>query len=484
MNDDSAVDDELRAALRRVIANGEADARVRRESGSPGTARTDLWAVAEACAESADVRRVTELARKAADRTGYGRRANAPDVAGRPFDAAAIHSTGLAGAILAGQSVSDDTIEELAGYLAGPAVPIVRLLGIDADLSLSSPLDVDGWELFVADEADLRGMLPVPSLAEYQPRRPWDPDRWAGTAFFRQVVNAPPITGIGFAWPQAYPEWEVWRPLLVLALVSADVVTMWSDHQVEPGRHVLTRLDRVWYDTVGGWDDGSDLLEIPFRATVNIDPPEEPAFRQQMNEVSALLPNEPLPPTTNRQRSAQMPYTRLKLAAQRLLAAGEHAAGQPTPHDPVHATEAMLHYVVALEALFGEDTKDGEITRKIAQRTAVAVGRDDDERLVIAKKIREVYAARSTVLHGGAEPSASDVDALRGIVRRAILARLVHGDPPSGYDSLVQFFDHALLSSRALAALREPLQRFDDVVLLGAGKDHGWQSRREAAGEP
>jgi hypothetical protein len=138
--------------------------------------------------------------------------------------------------------------------------------------------------------------------------------------------------------------------------------------------------------------------------------------------------------------------------------------------DPVHAADALLHYVVALEALFGEDSREGEMTRRISQRAAVLVGRDDAERLSVAEEIKNVYNIRSRVVHGGAEPTERDLETLRAVVRRAILGRLVHGEPPAGEDSLVAFCDHALLSTTVLTQLRDPLRQYDDIVLPATKK--------------
>jgi hypothetical protein len=59
---------------------------------------------------------------------------------------------------------------------------------------------------------------------------------------------------------------------------------------------------------------------------------------------------------------------------------------------------------------------------------------------------------------------------LRAIVRRAILAWLVHGDPP-GEKRLIGLCDRRMLSTEVLAQLREPLKAYDDVVLPGMPPD-------------
>ncbi|MGW5364470.1 hypothetical protein [Actinopolymorpha pittospori] len=419
--------------------------------------------IAEALASSTEAERANTAAKFLAIENQYGvrRRGNDYLSAGRKLTPDTIEEIGLATALCLGSPIDDKRVVcDLASYMSGPPIPGIHLVGIDASLTLSEPISIDGWELFAASRDDLKVMLPLPSLGDFQVR-PWDPEIWAGLVFLRRFIKPDPVIGLRLFAPEAFPEWGLWRPLLVLSLVTPDVITMWTDHDVEPGRRIYKRLDRVYYEPVAT-DGEHEAIWRPFARAINLEQSDEPAFREQVLQIAALLPQEPSP--ANGSKNLKSAYARLKIAAQRLLAAGQHATGSTaTPMDPVHATDALLHYVVALEALVGVDTRDGEIVRKISQRTAILAARNDTERIGVAREIRNVYQTRSRVIHGGAEPSIRDLEALRAIVRRVILGALVHIDSYiSG--NLIHRCDEALLSAGMLESLREPLIPFDYIT--------------------
>lgn len=432
---------------------------------SPSSVRASARHLADLLGPTSEVQTADEVALRAAQTASYAtsvgprpRRA-----AGRSLTADVLYATGVAGWLVAGpgdgQPTNDEVADALAEYLAGPSVPIWRYLGIDADLALGDgPVDIAGWQLVVLDRVQLANLLPVAPVSAHAPNRPWNPDTWSGTAFLRRVEpDARPITGLMLYFGGPYPERVAWPAMLVLSCWTNDVVTVWSDHEVEPGRHVGTRLDRVWYDTIGGedWE-----IERPMTASLGVTPPKESMFRRFCAEVSALLPDPDA--ATWRGRA-------LTRAAFRFLAAGEHAAVRPEPFHDERVPEAIVGYVAALEGLVAPDGASGEVARKVAQRTAVLVGRDDEDRLRTAEVLRIAYTARSRWAHGDdlRPQDTPDVAGLRDIARRAFIAWLANTAEYNGRDDLRDHCDRALLSTAARAELVAPLDALRDRVARG-----------------
>ena len=382
-------------------------------------------------------------------------------VAGRSLGAREIEEIGLAGALMAAADFDEsNVVESLEGYLAGPGIGRVHVVGIDADLVLTAPLQIERWELIRADAATFSAMSPFPALAAFQRQRLWDPERWSGMALLRRPTDKPPVTGLMLKMPRPYPEWDAWLPLTVLALAQPDVVTMWSEHDVEPGRWGIELMNEVWYDyrTYGLPGEEEDYEQIG-ASSIGVTPVNEVIFRKQVEAISAYLPADPGPNAKGRPLQR---YNRVKRASQRLLAAGKHAVGSATPWDEVRAMDSLIHYVVALEALLAKEGETTEISRRIAQRAAVVAGTSDSDRLRIEAEIRKVYSLRSKVLHGIADPAAADLETLRAIVRRVLLARLVHDSAPWN-PPFEELCDQALLSSEALSSVRDLLREFGDL---------------------
>jgi hypothetical protein len=445
--------DSLRQALIEVLAKG-------RELASDGNAKAgpaepSAEDLARRLAQTPEVEHADRLALELAKRTRYALRhpggkplESFEDYSGRPvgraLDAKSLQTTGVAGLLQTGEAVDDTAIaDELIGYLAGPAVPIYLYAGLNADIQLSAPLLVAEWELVTPSADELRSLLPLPSLTPYQPSLPWSPSDWAGLAFLRsERPDARPITGLVISFPRAHPEWTLWRPLLALSVCTNDVIKMWSEHLVEPGRYVHTRFENVAWNIIGGPDEE---LEVPWPTTINITRDQEEQFRRMVTAVARLLPAE------QRSDSGDKQYKTLRLAAEHFLAAGQYSYGQATPIDSEHEPEALLHYVIVLEALLSED--DREVSRKVAQRTAVLAGRDDADRLAVYAVTRDAYNARSKYAHGVLPKGSAktDLETLRDVVRRVLLSRLILGHTPqTGPEekkTLVQLCDEALLST-------------------------------------
>lgn len=416
---------------------------------------------AETAAALARVRSADALALEVASAHGYavaapGGQGRRRDVrpAGRPLDAAHLTATGLAGLLRAVPDVDVTVLaRQLAEHLAGPSIPILSYAALDLDIALPAPVPVaDGWELATPTVAELRDALPISTAARYQ-RRGWDPDFCAGVAMLRRIdPDQKPVRGSLISF-DTQPAYRLWEPLLAMSLYANHVIHLHARYVVEPGRHVEPLFER--YATTGVTTDGEDWDEIPATGEFTVDTADLARFRRFLSAVAPLI-EASQGPGTNRKSAA-----RLRRATEHFLTASENAYGQGEVLSERNA-ETVLRYVIALEALFsgpGEDTQD--LTRKAAQRSAVLVGRDDDDRMRIYDFVRTAYGARSKFAHGD-DASEIEIPLLRDILRRCILARLVLGDPPtSGHRSLASLADEALLSdSTRQHQVTDPLATF------------------------
>jgi hypothetical protein len=99
----------------------------------------------------------------------------------------------------------------------------------------------------------------------------------------------------------------------------------------------------------------------------------------------------------------------------------------------MHESEAAFRWIYAVEGLLAADDSDrSDLTRKTAQRAAVLIGQDDDERLAMRDLMRTADAARPAYAHGGS-PKSVDLAALRTITREIIVAWIVlSAESPAG----------------------------------------------------
>lgn len=451
---------ELHAALRDLLAAGEhllieAGDRLLRASGS------DL---ADQLANQPEFAAAVRAADRAALANGYGiQKPAAAKVhnrnAGRALTAKALVATGVAGWLAADPTertaTTDEVAAALAGYLAGPPIATWRYIGIDADIARPFvPLEIAGWELVVVDESHLEALLPLPPTARYAPHYPFDPPRWSGTAFLRQRQPAGRVmTGFGIYFPDAFPERAATLPMLILSCWDPEeVITVWSDHDIEPGRHIGTRLDRVWFDTFG---DDDEQFELPFRTSLGIRPPDEPRFRRHCAELAALLPDE---------STAAKDARRLRLAANRFLAAGEHAVGTAIPTDEGRRPDAVFNYVAALEGLVTGDRSDGALARIVAQRSAVLAATDDADRSRVYDLVGDAYSARSKWAHGDEPGMLPNIPELRGVVQEVFNAWLAVWPRFGNAKQFGDACDHAIVSSTARTAFLEPIDRLRRAI--------------------
>jgi hypothetical protein len=388
--------------------------------------------------------------------------------AGRALSADNLIDTGVAGLLFSGDAFDEPTLAaELGAYLSGPRIPLLNYAITDGNVEIMAPIEVvDGWELATPRRGDLASLTGIPSAATYVPRRSLHHDLYGGLAMLRRVDPIPNPRD-GFVIYVSRPSWDLWKPLLVLSLYQNPVLHLWAQYEIEPARRVDVVFDRVYTEP---WTpDGTREVDVVRTGDYEISANNEAHLRRFVGQLAPLLDAaiaQPRKPTkASRERAA-----RFRRIAEHFLTAGEDAYGEGEVLSELNA-EALLHYVIALEAvLTGGDDEKTELTRKIVQRAAILAGVDDDDRMAVYATVQTTYNARSRYAHGG-EAENIDLPALRRIVRDCILARLVLGDPVAKGDpvvkdvSLNQLADRALLDHALLAdELRRRISEFWAVV--------------------
>jgi Apea-like HEPN len=459
----------LIAALHRFVDDAVA---AREEFSRDATVMRLMPGVDEFAARLASLRSagaVDRAALEAARANGYLRRkseAVTPEVraAGRHLTGDALADTGVAGLLLAGGEVDAAAlVKELAGYLAGPQIPMWDYAIIDADVTVSEPVPVvDGWELVTPTSEELAGLEGIPSGARHLSRPSFRLDLYGGLTMLRRIdAEGKPRSGLVFNFDFRPPAHALWQPLLALSLYQNPVLQLWARYRVEPGRRVDVLFDRVYTEP---WTpDGVREFEVVRRGDYEVDASNENRFRHFFEKLSPLLAaalaQQDRPTKAMKERAA-----RLRRIAEHFLTASEDAHGEGEVLSELNA-DAVLHYAIALEAvLAGGDSDKSDLTRKVVQRAAVIAGTGDQDRLAVAETVRSAYAARSAYAHGS-EPRGIDLPALRRVVRDCLLARLVLGDPTSVGGSFSELADSALLDhSRLAGEVRGPISEFWESV--------------------
>lgn len=455
--------DALNVALRHFLEDAAAARREMRGGNPVVRIAPDVGAFAETLLALPSARALDVVALEAANANAYlipNRQGVERRAAGRELTLDTLAETGVAGLLFSGDPIYIDVLAaELAGYLAGPTVPIWEYVIIDVNLTLEEPVPiVDGWELVTPSSEELAQLVGVPSAARHVVgRRSFDLDLYGGLAMLRRVhPDGKPHRGT-ILYLGLRPARALWQPLLALSLYHNPVVHLWAQYDVEPGRRIDVLFDRVYTEP---WTpDGVTEIEVVRRGEYEVDAADESRFRRFFVHLAPMLNRavaQPVRPTRgSRERAA-----RLRRVGEHFLAGGEEAHGEGEVLSEFNA-DAVLHYVIALEAvLAGGDSDKAELTRKVVQRAAVLAGVDDRDRSLVAETVRAAYTARSAYAHGG-EPDDIDLPSLRRVVRDCVLARLILGDPAADGASLANLTDAALLDHALLdEQVRRPVAAF------------------------
>lgn len=268
-----------------------------------------------------------------------------------------------------------------------------------------------------------------------------------------------PRSGFMIYWEQ--PSWDLWQPLLAISLYQNPVLHLWAQYEIEPGRRVDVVYDRVYTEP---WTpDGVTEVEVVRTGDYYIDARNEGRLRRFLELVSRLL-DDALAQPAKATKATKERAARLRRIAEHFLTAGESAHGEGEVLSELNA-EAVLHYVIALEAvLAGTDDERTELTRRVVQRAAILAGVDNEDRLSVAETVQAAYNARSRYAHGG-EAENVNLPVLRRIVRDCILARLILGDSNGDGLSLGHITDRAILDHAFLAnQVRQRIAEFWAMV--------------------
>jgi hypothetical protein len=255
------------------------------------------------------------------------------------------------------------------------------------------------------------------------------------------------------------PAHVLWQPLLAMSLYQNPVVHLWARYIVEPGRRVDVLFDHVYTEP---WTpDGETEVEVVRHGEYEVDARNEHRFRRFLELLAERIEVVTAQPAKATKETTQA--ARLRRIAEHFLTAGEDAAGEGEVLSELNA-DAVLHYVIALEAVLSDENDRGALSRKIAQRAAALAGRDDQDRRAVEATVRAAYRARSDYAHGQ-DPSRiyppDHLPDLRRVTRDCILARLILGDPTQDRSPLGRLADSALLDHALLAQqVRGPIQAF------------------------
>jgi hypothetical protein len=306
--------------------------------------------------------------------------------------------------------IPEQVVADLAEYLAGPAVGGERMYVIDAGMPLNAPHEIAGWILARIDHGDLDALTPLPSAHRYADN-PWDDAlRNGGCVVLRRAdpeleprVSTLLPAELGTDLTETEVMLAAWAPLLLINLAAYDRVIVSAEYQIEPGRVV----DRIRGTGLGLVDNGNG--EVMW---------EEPAwgpYRPTREELTVMLQTvaalEPylqafqswthLTVKQGRDRLQKI-EGRLRRSAHRLLALSTHLGVNGDVTRPRDRPEVTFWLISALEHLLVPDSGDGDLARRVAQRTAVLIGDGDADRVMIYQDVKTAYSIRSAVVHGSA----------------------------------------------------------------------------------
>ena len=457
--DDSVGDDSLAECLRSFFAEAKASKLLR--VGSDRDAAEKLASLPEAHSVRVSAR-ATALANGYPRTVASGDQADVRSSAGRKFDAFALHQLGLVGLLRTGSEVTEALIDQVAGYLAGPGIPIERLVVLDGDLGIEQSIDVAGWELVRPKRDDLAALRPVPAAADHTPRDSWDPLlafgwNWA----LRQVdpMQEPDTGHFDRIFPEEMfryvePRISAWEPLLFLNLYAAEPVHSVATYTIEPERHIAGGGSIP--STIATWsDEDGEEVEIPQLGPFCCGESEASRLSQFLGHLSRSLARWPPPDRPLKDKEAASdPSIRLRRSATQFLRANQEVADADGPIFVHQRPDVIFRYVAAVEHMLLDNSNDEkmEIARRLSQRAAVLAAWSDEERIEFERTMRHAYTLRSNYAHGSPPSRRIDmahvVKTLRTILRRAFIARVVLGPRFNAPDVC----DKALLSKSLLEA--------------------------------
>ena len=215
-------------------------------------------------------------------------------------------------------------------------------------------------------------------------------------------------------------------------------------------------------------DDGSgDAVEIP-NSGYDVQAEEQRRFGEFVTFFDSAI-------------QAARGWRLFRLAARRYLRAIRIAGFYASRLDDYE--DALLQYVFALEAIFlmGDNTA---IADKLATRAAWLVGTDDRVRKETFKAVKDLYHARSSMVHGTTSKSGTvrprELDGIRDLLRRSLVGLMAVRSAAGSEDECIRLLKTAAFdrgSQSHIAAATEPVWR-----LIDSGpewRQNGWGPKYE-----
>jgi hypothetical protein len=341
----------------------------------------------------------------------------------------------------------------VADHISGQPEPMWQYIAVSIRPAYPVALHA-GWQLAPVDGAN-DALLPLGYPDGYL--APFTPEAFHlehGYGAIRRVSGETDVLGEGSARENR----ELTPLMLLLNLATDHPVHASFVYYIDPGtgrtlppelrseasdRHFHPKELHRWEHINGYW--------VPPRRGRVLSAAETEYLSRFARELGALI-----------QRLDGKRQARLLRAADQHLIVAHRTPGSNTeiPAVPsMHEPEAAFRWVSALEGLLtSEDGDHSDLGRKTAQRAAVLVGEDDEDRLSIRNLVKSAYAVRSAYAYGGGD-KAIDLAALRTLARKIVISWIVLAAEVQRGD-LSDLLDDALLSSARLSEVQRLVRHF------------------------
>jgi len=366
---------------------------------------------------------------------------------------------------------------DFADFVAAPPAVSEDWLLLDAVLPAGCEVTVGEYTLQAVALPVLESIRPPGALGQHREFALGSALLDGGAFLHRAVPNRPLATGMPRILLHTRPELRFWEPLLTLSLWRSEPLHMDAVYTVERGRQAFRvsgelrkEVERV---------DGDDMWMARPHGAYTVQESELSRFAAFCDRVGTSVSAIAGERKKNQGPGTSARALRLARAGEHLVRASHRTFGTDFVWDE-EADEAVLHYVIALEALLSDSPKGdkGDLSRKVTQRAA-ALWLSDEERLAVADVVKGAYALRSAYAHGSPTDrlSTGDLDALRRVAHQVLLRWLV---VMPGDDTLWRQLDECLLSAakqqtfvddplRAFFAETSPAQAPSDLGPAAAG---------------
>jgi hypothetical protein len=334
---------------------------------------------------------------------------------------------------------ADAVAESLVAALVAPSPSVEKWWLTDVELRAGARIRIGEYLLETIEYEQLVDLAPLPPTYHLLPDRyRIDADLFQGSAFLHHTTDERPAPAgrIRFGHLTGRPELSVWRPLLPLMLWQRVVVRVEASWAVEPRRRIDVLHNNAHIDYLGEGDQ-----EGHKRGAYGVyDEPDVAALAAFAAAVDGKVENI-LTPASGRQRTP-VRIRRLQRSAEHLVQASQRSFYVGEPRDDSERDEILLHYVIAIESLLA--TEKNELTRRVSQRAAALFPADDD-RLFVAKTVKDAYANRSRYAHGDATKE-YNIEQIREVALAVMLRWIVLQATTPDPDELLNLLDLSLLS--------------------------------------